>query len=63
MRVQSQTEFAELESGTFGETMYVRYGELGGGFTSERLGHFLEEGQRYPETEQELQTVLESIIA
>jgi len=46
--------------------IYVTYGELVGEHvegTTERIGHFLLDGEPYPETEEQLRVMLERIVA
>ena len=62
MIVSSARMSAEAELGSY--PIYVTYGDLINGHVrgvTERIGHFLEEGEPYPETEAELRSLLKRI--
>jgi len=64
MIVTGLTMSAEAYLGDY--PIYVTYGTLEGDHvegTTERIGHFLEEGETYPETEEELRVILERIVS
>jgi hypothetical protein len=69
---EAEIPAAEAELGE--EIIFVTYGELlpadvEAGLpervvgTTERIGHFLEEGESYPQTEDALRTLLERIVS
>ena len=62
MIVSSERMSAEAELGSY--PIHVTYGELVCGHVegvTERIGHFLEPGEEYPETESELRAILRRI--
>lgn len=64
MIVTGSTISAEAYLGE--DIIYVTYGTLVDGHvegTTERIGHFLEEGEEYPETEEQLRVILERIVS
>lgn len=63
MIIHGETISAEAYLGEY--PIYVTYGGMAGGHVegvTERIGHFIEPSEEYPESEERLREVLESIV-